>query len=106
MCGSEPPRAPSELDHFRKLKKLISPCASHLALHPLPIHVGLILHSGATQLRYDSAETKFLAPYLSAFCHLFGGDWYAGGIIVLLVNPANLLSCLTCIERQEIRQVI
>ena len=98
--------APSEQDHFRKLKKLIWPCAGHLALHPLPIHVGLILHSGATQSLYGSAETEFLAPYLSAFCHLFGGDWYAGRIMVLLVNPANHLSCPTCIEQQEIRQVI
>ena len=63
--------APSELDHFWKLEKLIWPCAVQLALHLLPIHV--ILHSGATQLLYDSAETGFLAPYLSAFCHLFCG---------------------------------
>ena len=68
---STPPGAPSELDHFRKLEKLIWPCAGHLALHPLPIHVGLILHSGATQSLYDSAETGFLAPYLSAFCMPF-----------------------------------
>ena len=66
----------------------------------------IILHSGATQSLYDSAETGFLAPYLSAFCHLFGGDWYAGRIMVLLVNLANHLSCPTCIEQQEIRQVI
>ena len=73
--------APSELDHFRKLEKLIRHCAVQLALHPLPIHV--ILHSGATQSLYDSAETGFLAPYLSALCYLFGGDWYAGRIMVL-----------------------
>ena len=56
--------------------------AGQLALHLLPIHV--ILHSGATLSLYDSAETGFLAPFLSAFCHLFGGDWYAGRIMVLL----------------------
>ena len=85
--------APSELDHFRKLEKLIWPCAGQLALHPLPIHV--ILHSGTTHLLYDSTETGFLAPYLSAFCHLFGGDWYAGRIMVLLPGAASKSSKLS-----------
>ena len=85
------------------LKTFEHPRIPFVSENPSP---GLILHRGATQSLYDSAETGFLAPYLSAFCHLFGGDWYAGRIMVLLVNPANHLSCPTCIEQQEIRQVI
>ena len=50
--------APSELDHFRKLEKLIWPCAGQLALHPLPIGLHVILHSGATQSLYDRAENR------------------------------------------------